>query len=243
MKANLNEIFCSIQGEGALVGTRQVLVRFSGCNLRCTYCDTSATFQNEEYCNVYGEVGKKEKLEVIPNPLTAHKVSSIIAKFNSPWVSFTGGEPLLRAEFMAEVILKLQGRGYQFLLETNGTLPDQLSKVINLMDYISMDIKLPSTVGSDYLKTQEQFLAIAQAKPCYLKMVITPDYIKDEITAVLQMVQKVNPDIPFFIQPVTPRKGEKGLDIFTSIDLQDFCMSFLNDVRILPQIHPWLGLT
>ncbi len=243
LKANLNEILCTIQGEGALVGTRQVFIRFSGCNLRCSYCDTSTTFNNEDCCNVYYEIGTTKKLEIVPNPFTVEQISNIINFYNSPWVSFTGGEPLLNAEFMGKLILNYQGKKQKFLLETNGTLPRELQKVINLFDCISMDIKLPSTVGRDYLKVHEEFLIIAKKKPCYIKMVITPGYIEDEITAVMEMVQKVNPDIPFFIQPVTPGKLEKGVDIFTCIALQGYCMNYLNDVRILPQVHPWLGLT
>lgn len=243
MKANLNEILCTIQGEGALVGTRQTFIRFSGCNLRCSYCDTATTFHNEDYCNVYYEVGTQEKLELVPNPLTTGQISNILNAYNSPWVSFTGGEPLLHTEVIKDIILKNTGGKRQYLLETNGTLPAELQKVISLFDYISMDIKLPSTTDKSHLKEHAEFLQIAQTKPCYIKMVITPDYIKDEVTAVMQMVEKINPDIPFYIQPVTPRKQEKGVDIYTCIALQEYLMNYLNDVRILPQIHPWLGLT
>ena len=41
MKTHINEVFSSIQGEGTLIGRRQVFIRFSGCNLDCNYCDTS----------------------------------------------------------------------------------------------------------------------------------------------------------------------------------------------------------
>jgi organic radical activating enzyme len=59
MKARINEVFSSIQGEGKLIGRRQVFVRFSGCNLECNYCDTplsrdpnfGALFSAEELFN------------------------------------------------------------------------------------------------------------------------------------------------------------------------------------------------
>lgn len=242
LKADLHEIMCTIQGEGALVGTRQVFIRFKGCNLRCSYCDTEESFVKSKNCLVYRETGKNESIEIHPNPLTIHEVSSIVKRFNTSWISFTGGEPLLHAEFIAEFINSLKGSNHKFLLETNGTLPEELSKVINHLDYISMDIKMPGTVGQDYMKVHEEFLAVAQQKPCYIKIVITPDYIKEEFIEAIHMVKRINPDVTVFIQPVTPRKNDKKVDIFECIGLQEYGLKIINDVRILPQIHPWLGL-
>lgn len=243
MKANLHEIMCTIQGEGALIGTRQVFVRFSGCNLRCSYCDTADSFSNSQNCLVYKEVGKNDNAQLIQNPVSVDEVSHIIKLFNCSWVSFTGGEPLLATDFIAQVMNCLQGRGHQFLLETNGTLPEQLLKVIKHIDYISMDIKLPSQVGVNCFNKHEEFLSIAQEKPCYIKMVLDSNYIKDEITEALHMIKRINPDIPLFLQPVTPRINDQTIDIFDCIAIQEYCLSIINDVRILPQIHPWLGLT
>lgn len=242
MTANLHEIMCTIQGEGALVGSSQVFVRFSGCNLSCLYCDTEKSFIDSKVCNIYKQVGTNKDIDTVNNPLSVDMVSNIIKRYKSPWVSFTGGEPLLNADFIAKIILDLQGYGYQFLLETNGTLPEQLAKVIDLIDYISMDIKLPSTVGQNYFSQHKEFLSIAQQKPCYLKMVLIPEYTREEITPMLQLIKNINPDIPLFIQPVTPRKGFNTLNIFECIDVQNYCLDYVNDVRILPQIHPWLGL-
>lgn len=243
MKANLHEIMCTIQGEGALVGTKQVFIRFKGCNLRCSYCDTEESFTNSKNCLVYREVGKNDNIEVYQNPLTIDEVSNIVKGFDASWISFTGGEPLLEADFIAEFINRLKGSRYKYLLETNGTLPEELLKVIKYLDYISMDIKLPSTVGQNYMKIHEEFLSVAQQKPCYIKMVITPDYIKDEIIETLHMIKRINPEITLFIQPVTPRKNDLTVDIFKCIAIQEYSLNILNDVRILPQIHPWLGLT
>lgn len=242
MKADLHEIMCTIQGEGVLVGTRQVFVRFKGCNLRCSYCDTEGSFINRKNCLVYREVGKNESIEIHPNPLTVDEVSNVIKSFGTSWISFTGGEPLLQAEFIAQLIDSLKGGSYKFLLETNGTLPDKLSQVIDYIDYVSMDIKLPSTVGKDYMPSHEQFLAVAQQKPCYIKIVITPDYVKKEFMEAIHMVKRINPNITVFIQPVTPRDKDSKVDIFECIRLQEYSLKILHDVRILPQIHPWLGL-
>ncbi|NLB87970.1 MAG: 7-carboxy-7-deazaguanine synthase QueE [Syntrophomonadaceae bacterium] len=242
MKADLHEIMCTIQGEGALVGTRQVFIRFKGCNLRCSYCDTEESFINSKNCLVYKETGKNESKEIHPNPLTIDELGRIVKGIDANYISLTGGEPLLHAEFMAEFIKSLKGNNYKFLLETNGTLPEKLSQVIHYLDYVSMDIKLPSTIGKDFLPIHEEFLFIAQQKPCYIKIVITPDYIKEEFIEAIHMVKRINPNITVFIQPVTPRDKESKVDIFECIALQEYSLKIINDVRILPQIHPWLGL-
>lgn len=243
MKANLHEVMCTIQGEGALVGTKQVFIRFKGCNLRCAYCDTEESFLNSKTCLVYKEVGKNDSIEVYQNPLNINELSNIVKGFDCSWISFTGGEPLLEAEFIAEFINNLKASRHKFLLETNGTLPEDLLKVIDYLDYISMDIKLPSTLGQNCMEIHEEFLSIAQQKPCYLKMVISPDYKKDEIIEALHMIKRINPNITLFIQPVTPRKGDLSVSIFDCIAIQEYSLHIINDVRILPQIHPWLGLT
>lgn len=245
MKANLYEIFCSLQGEGSLVGTKQVFMRLAGCNLRCSYCDTTESFINSKNCLIYPEVGKTNKVELINNPVSVIDICEIVQKYKAPWLSFTGGEPLLKAEFIKEVMTCLGKNSFKFMLETNGTLPEKLSQVIKDIDYISMDMKLPSVVGADYMALHEEFLQIAIAKPCYIKIIITHDYEKAEFIRALTVIKNVNPNIPLYIQPATPKDIDNNdtIDIFQAIALQTLALEFINDVRILPQIHPWLGLT
>lgn len=100
----INEIFYSIQGEGGYVGTPMVFVRFSGCNLKCPWCDTNH------------QKGKK---------LTSKEIIKAIQKLvPTPGmllpVCLTGGEPMLQVD--RELELNLIGVGYILHLETNGTL-------------------------------------------------------------------------------------------------------------------------
>ena len=81
MKSRISEVFSSIQGEGTLIGRRQVFVRFSGCNLSCNYCDTSKSRDP-----LYGDEISTEELYKKVNGLLTPDFHSI---------SFTGGEPLL----------------------------------------------------------------------------------------------------------------------------------------------------
>lgn len=97
----VNEIFHSIQGESSHAGWPCVFVRLTGCNLRCSYCDTRYAY---------------EEGEVMAIPDILQKV----AAFGCPLVQVTGGEPLLQQESPA-LIEQLLDHGYGVLLETNGS--------------------------------------------------------------------------------------------------------------------------
>ena len=128
MKAPIIEIFSSFQGEGLLIGERQIFVRFAGCNLNCNYCDTNDS--------------KSEKSGRL---MTPQSVTDEINKLLTPdcrSISFTGGEPSLYPDFINEVS-KLTD--LKIMLETNGTLPDNIDSIEKL-DMVSLDIKLPEMV-------------------------------------------------------------------------------------------------
>lgn len=126
-QAPVIEIFSSIQGEGILVGRRQIFIRFAGCNLDCNYCDTSSS-KNINAGNLMSIEDVLNKINELATP-DLHSIS------------FTGGEPLLHAEFISKVIANFDKLGYKSFLETNGTLPNQL-KFLKNIDYVSLDIKL-----------------------------------------------------------------------------------------------------
>ena len=98
----INEIFYSLQGEGYHSGTPAVFVRFSGCNLRCAFCDT----QHQE--------GRMMSLQEIVDEVNKYP--------NAPLVVLTGGEPSL---FVNEAFVEelKQKTGKQVTIETNGTHP------------------------------------------------------------------------------------------------------------------------
>ena len=120
----VNEIFHSIQGEGATMGIPTIFVRLTGCNLDCKWCDT-------EYARTEG---KEMNLGMIMEE---------IGKIRCPQVCITGGEPLIQSETVP-LIDRLLDSGYLVTLETNGSKNlEKLPCSEALM--ISMDIKCPGS--------------------------------------------------------------------------------------------------
>lgn len=102
MKLKINEIFSSIQGEGIDMGRPCTMIRLTGCNLRCSYCDTEYAFFE----------GEERDLKSILDEVDG---------FGNNVVELTGGEPLLQ-ENAAVLIKKLIEKGYKTLIETNGSM-------------------------------------------------------------------------------------------------------------------------
>jgi 7-carboxy-7-deazaguanine synthase len=122
----INEIFRSIQGESTYQGRQCTFIRFAGCNLRCSYCDTTYAYE-EGVSFVTQEVLLK------------------VRELGCPLVEITGGEPLLQEE-VYELIAALLEEGYQVLLETNGSI--DIGKVDPRVVKI-VDIKCPDSKMSD----------------------------------------------------------------------------------------------
>lgn len=116
MKYKVNEIFYSLQGEGFWTGTPMVFVRFSGCNLKCPWCDTSH------------EDGEE---------MTADEIADAVNRINTGGttrICLTGGEPLLQVD--APLLDALHARNYLIHVETNGTLPRP-----EMLDWVTMSPK------------------------------------------------------------------------------------------------------
>jgi organic radical activating enzyme len=242
MKANLIEIFASIQGEGPYVGEPMTFVRFQNCALSCRYCDTPDSFKKLPEFRLEAPAGSGEFL-LRPNPLEGHELSRLLRDFPASTLSLTGGEPLQHGEFLQAWLPELAGR-YRILLETNGVLPRELAGLIDSVDIVSMDIKLPSVTGMKaYWEEHGEFLKIARKKDAYVKVVLSKTTDGGEFQQAVAMVKKYAPEIPFILQPVTPHGpvtetiGEDRLEEF-----YDLSRASLPDVRVIPQIHPLLGV-
>ena len=235
--ANLIEIFSSVQGEGKYVGCRQIFIRMADCNLNCAYCDTD--FKRHDFCRIETAAGSMI-IEQIKNPFTPTQAAAIINQFSNEVpthsVSFTGGEPLLNWKFIRGVAKKIQPTGLKIFLETNGTLPEKLSQVIDFVDIISMDIKLPS-IGGNYFDKHREFLKIAMQKDLYTKIVISAETTQEEFDAAINLISEVSPQILLILQPVTPVKNVQAISAKKILDLQAAALKKLKNVRVIPQSH------
>lgn len=123
----IDEIFVSIQGEGLDSGLPCVFVRFYGCNIGCSYCDT---------CNQ------------VKTRTSIGKIISKIHTFGVKRVCITGGEPLLQAGDMYAIVYELLADDYEVSIETSGCVPIEAENYVRSFRYI-MDIKCPSSGVSD----------------------------------------------------------------------------------------------
>lgn len=98
----VNEIFYSIQGESIYSGRPCIFVRLSGCNLRCTYCDTQYAYE------------KGEKMDI-------DRILRKVSEFKCRLIEITGGEPLIQSE-TPMLVSRLLDNGYVVMMETNGSL-------------------------------------------------------------------------------------------------------------------------
>lgn len=221
MKGRITEVFDSMQGEGLYLGEKQLFVRFFGCNLSCKYCDT----KSESY------------LEYEPEELVK-EIKLYQDKYHS--ISFTGGEPLMQPAFLKELLTLTKRENFRHYLETNGTLPDVLDEVIDQIDIVAMDIKLPTSTGlQDYWHKHRRFLEIASRKEVFIKSVICGTTEEKDLLTALELIKEVNHSALLVLQPDSASQdGELygKLENFRDISLKHHITAC-----IIPQIHKIAG--
>ena len=228
--AKINELFFSVQGEGIFVGYPQVFIRFAGCNLSCRYCDLS---QNLPVKNFTAR-------ELVTRILTIIKKNEGVHS-----VSLTGGEPLLQTDFLTGFLPLLKRKKVPVYLETNGTLPEEVKKIGKYLDFIAMDLKLPSATGQDApWRAHRYFLQECQNLPSqiFVKVVVTNRTDSGEINYAAKLVRKINSKTTLTIQPALDRNGRPEISGQKLIRLFQAVFKILPTTRLIPPVHQFLRL-
>ena len=232
-KAYVNEVFASIQGEGLYIGLYQLFIRFEGCNLSCSYCDTDNNSKKDF------EVNGKKYL----NPITVDNLLEIIStEFNLDLyhsISFTGGEPSLQLDVIKTMVTEIRksNKDIKFFLETNGSLPENLIKLDEYMDIMSVDLKMHNKELITELPNLLNVLSKLDHSSYYLKLPFDAygheekniDYLIEQLTS--NDVQEL------IVQPLDNMVDEKIIDkLFSKFSKTDIT------VRMIAQTHKLLSI-
>ncbi len=241
-KAPVQEVFSSIQGEGVYVGKRQIFVRFAHCHLKCAYCDTPMTSPTGQ-CQVETVPGTG-KTELLENPLGPDALLSVIEKLlpqaHHHSISFTGGEPLLYHHFLKHVFSRVPIPTY---LETSGTQPEFLEKVLPWADMVAMDIKLPSTTQeAPQFENHQAFYELVKTRPeteLFIKLVFNEKTSEAELAEVKAIV--TDRQTPMILQPETCLR-DKTVKVppHQIFRVEKYLADHFQDVRVIPQTHKML---
>jgi organic radical activating enzyme len=240
------EVFSGIQGEGPLVGERQIFIRFCTCNLRCRYCDARSAGRPVRQARLELSPGSRQ-FELVPNPLSLEVLLAAVRRLDDPTglhhsVSLTGGEPLLHASFLAGLLPALHKIGLKNYLETNGTLPAALARILDDVDIVASDVKLPSATGQrGRFQINRRFLRIAAKRGCIVKVVVASRSTEGELRRVGQMVRETNPEGIVILQPVTRARGASPPSPAQMLEFQRIVKEYVSAVRVIPQVHKLIG--
>ncbi len=180
----ISEIFHSIQGEGELTGVPSVFVRTSGCNLRCSWCDTPYASWNPE--------GEEMTVETIVARVLSYPCSHVV---------LTGGEPMV-AKGIHELAALLRGAGKHITIETAGTVaPEGIAcDLASISPKLANSTPSPDLVGTVWAerheKTRLQPGILRQwidSYPFQLKFVISDEPQLEEIRQMLVLLDRSIP--------------------------------------------------
>ncbi len=235
MKVRLFEIFTSIEGEGILYGTKTLFVRLAGCPFTCFYCDTKESLPLDS--------GKEYTIE------EACKLIDFNLKNQTYKVNFTGGDPLIQHNAVAELARYVQTKKIPTYLESSCFDSDRFNHVLPYFDIIKIEFK---TKDSDFVDTKHYErlmenaikclkLSIASKKITYIKIVVSSKTSLKDFTDLVNKIfnttsnQKIN---GFIIQP-TYGISEPSLDLL--LNLYDLVYPHYIDVKVVPQLHKFIG--
>lgn len=253
LTANLIEIFSAIQGEGINVGTRQIFIRFGGCDLRCHYCDSQHTWQKQPTCEIEQTPGQRD-FQTHFNPIESSQLLAWVAQQHQPYlhdsISITGGEPLLHAPFLAQFLPQVKEfTQLPIYLETGGHRPHQLSQILPYLDLVGMDIKLPSVSGENHWVQHQEFLRLCRDArvDVFVKTIVSQTTDPLELRHAAQLIADIDDRIIVFLQPMTALPQPHTNPNLTApspaqvLAWQALMKEYLPYIRVIPQTHKMIG--
>jgi len=243
----LNQVICTIQGEGLNIGSPSLLVRTNGCNLNCSFCDSKQTWLPSSSvfqltANNLGRV-KKEILNTINN-----------LNYNIKCIILTGGEPSLHFDniiYRAFVLKLCLDLDVDFVeIETNGSYTkfsqfDSFFKTITACCKKELIINISPKINSDIEIVKENILWCYRNQNNKLKFTIkivnTPSLL-EMVSSKLQPIISALDDVPIFIMPLTPYKSNGKVDKEQYIKNCRQCVEYclLYGYRYTPREHIWI---
>ena len=235
MKVRLFEIFTSVEGEGILYGTKTLFVRLAGCPFTCFYCDTKESLPLDS--------GTEYTIEAA-NELIDSNLQNQTYKVN-----FTGGDPLIQHQAVAELAKHIQNKKIPTYLESSCFDINRFNHVLPFIDIVKIEFK---TKDSDFADPKNYDKLIGHTMKClessvkskkitYIKIVVSSktqlDEFKELVDQIFNIISKENID-GFVIQP-TYGISEPSLDLL--LNLYDIVFPHYIDVKVVPQLHKFIG--
>ena len=215
---NISEIFGSIEGEGKRTGELTTFIRFYGCNLRCSWCDSSYSYTNNDYTK-----------------MTLQEIITKVKEIGYRNITITGGEPLIQQDIQI-LINTLCSDKYYVNIETNGSVDISTFRFVGYNNlFFTMDYKCPSSNMNSHMLLQN-YKALNKNDVVKFVVADTQDldkayaFIKD-LKYMYNMANTQEVEYPlFYISPV-----------FNKIELKDI-VQYMKDknmegVRLQVQLH------
>jgi len=235
-RARVSEIFTSIEGEGIFVGKKTLFIRFSGCHLKCKWCDTKYALPLDS--------GTEYQIDEIKD-LIIRELQPFTYKVN-----FTGGEPLLQSDALIELadFIKKQ-TNLKTYIESSCFDSELFSKALPFIDICKIEFK---TADSKVVENEEYDnlllneikcleLAVESNKTTYIKIVVTNSTDLESFKNLVYIIsKKIKPSsiVGFIIQP---SQGVDQPTVNKLLDTYDIVQPMFPEVRIIPQLHKEIG--
>lgn len=235
MKVRLFEIFTSLEGEGILYGTKTLFVRLAGCPFACFYCDTKESlpldsgtaYDIEDACNLIDSNLKNQTYKV----------------------NFTGGDPLIQHEAVAELAKHVKTKNISTYLESSCFDHDRFNHVLPFIDIIKIEFKTKDSEFVDekhYPKLIESTMnclqsSISSKKTTYIKIVVSSKTKLGDFSELIKNIFNIisNNQIHGFIIQPTYGISEPSLDLL--LNLYDIVYPYYKEVKVVPQLHKFIG--